>query len=66
MTDEQLKKGQEIKKEIEKLQSELDKFKLKQPQGFNVILYDVGTLVEDVKQVFVKHLNEYNEKFRKL
>ena len=66
MTDQQLQQGQEIKRMISLLTGELEKFGSNNPAGFNVYLPAVGELIEDVKQVFDKHLNEYNEKFRKL
>lgn len=67
MTDEKLKSAQDIKRTIATLDGELEKFGSPRPvQGINVFLPNVGELIDDVKQVFVKHLNEYNEKFRKL
>lgn len=67
MTDQTLKKAQELKRIIATLEGELEKFGTPRPvQGINVFLPNVGELIEDVKLVFVKHLNEYNEKFRKL
>lgn len=62
-----MQQGQELKRIIATLESELEKFGTPRPvQGINVFLPNVGELIDDVKQVFVKHLNEYNEKFRKL
>lgn len=66
MTDEQLKQGQEIKRMISLLTGELEKFGNPNPAGFNVYLPAVGDLIDDVKQVFQKHLNEYNKKFKEL
>lgn len=68
MTDEKLKQAQDIKRIIATLEGEFEKLssKNKPVQGVNVFVPNVGMLIEDVKQVFVKHLNEYNEKFRKL
>jgi hypothetical protein len=66
MTDEQLRKAQSIKRTTTNLECELDKFKNVQPQGINIFLPNCGTLIEDVKQVFIKHLNEYNRKFKEL
>lgn len=66
MTDQQLQQGQEIKRTIATLEGELEKFGSNNPAGFNVYLPAIGELIDDVKQVFVKHLNEYNDKFRKL
>lgn len=67
MTDEQLKQGKELKQTIEKLENELEKFGNPRPiQGINVFLPNIGTLIDDVKGVFIKYLNEYNDKFRKL
>ena len=68
MTDQQLKTGQELKRIIATLDGELEKFndKNKPVHGINVFIPNVGELIDDVKQVFIKHLNEYNEKFRKL
>lgn len=66
MTEEQLKQGQEIKRMISLLAGELEKFNNSNPAGINVYLPAVGELIDDVKQVFIKHLNEYNEKFKKL
>jgi hypothetical protein len=68
MTDEQLKQGQDLKRIIGQLESELGKFndKNKPVQGINVLLPNVGTLIDDVKRVFQKHLGDYNDKFKKL
>ena len=68
MTDQTLKAAQELKRIIATLESELEKFndKNKPVHGINVFIPNVGELIDDVKQVFDKHLNEYNEKFRKL
>ena len=67
MTEQQLQQGQELKRIIATLEGELEKFGTPRPiQGINVFLPNVGELIDDVKQVFVKHLNEYNEKFKKL
>ena len=66
MTDQTLKKAQELKRIIATLEGELEKFNNANPSGINVYLPNVGELIDDVKQVFVEHLNEYNEKFRKL
>lgn len=68
MTDQQLKAAQDLKRIIATLDGELEKFndKNKPVHGINVFIPNVGELIEDVKQVFIKHLNEYNEKFRKL
>lgn len=67
MTDQQLKQGQEIKRTIAQLEGELEKFNDRpRIQGINIYLPNIGELIEDVKQVFVKHLNEYNKKFKEL
>lgn len=66
MTEEQLKQGQDIKRIIATLESELEKFSSKNPAGLNVYLPNVDTLIDDVKQVFVEHLAMYNDKFKKL
>lgn len=66
MTDEQLRRAQSIKRTTTNLECELDKFKNVQPQGINIFLPNVGTLIDDVRQVFIKHLNEYNRKFKEL
>lgn len=66
MTDQQLQQGQEIKRMISLLTGELEKFGNSNPAGINVYLPAVGELIDDVKQVFVKHLNEYNRKFKEL
>ena len=66
MTDQQLKQGQELKRIIATLESELEKFQSDNPAGFNVYLPKLDTLIDDVKQVFVKHLAMYNKKFKEL
>lgn len=66
MTDQQLKQGQEIKRTIATLESELEKFSSKNPAGLNVYLPNVDTLIDDVRQVFVEHLAMYNKKFKEL
>ena len=66
MTDQQLKQAQELKRIIAVLESELEKFKSDNPNGINVYIPNVGVLIEDVRQVFQKHLNEYNKKFKEL
>lgn len=68
MTEQQLQQGQDLKRIIATLEGELEKLssKNKPVQGVNVFVPNVGMLIEDVKQVFVKHLNEYNKKFKEL
>ena len=68
MTDQTLKKAQDIKRTIAALESELEKFndKNKPVHGINVFLPNCDNLIEDVRKVFVGYLNEYNEDFRKL
>lgn len=68
MTDQQLQRGQDLKRIIAAISGELDKCngKNKPVQGINVFLPNVGTLIDDVGQVFAKHLNEYNKKFKEL
>lgn len=68
MTDEQLARGQEYQRKIKQLTEELDKFSSKRPagKGINIYLPDMDTLIEDVKQVFIEHLNDYKDKFKKL
>jgi hypothetical protein len=66
MTDQQLKQAQELKRTIASLESELEKLNNNHPMGINVFLPNVGTLIADVKQVFTKHMEMYNDKFRKL
>jgi hypothetical protein len=67
MTDEKLKQAQDIKRKIEGLEKELENFaNATKDSPLTINLPNVGKLIEDVKQVFLKYLNEYNEKFRKL
>lgn len=68
MTDQQLAKAQELKRIIAAISGELDKCngKNKPVQGINVFLPNVGTLIDDVGQVFSKHLEMYNKKFKDL
>ena len=66
MTDQQLQQGQEIKRTIAQLEDQLEKFEAFPMNGINVFLPNCGTLIEDVKQVFTKHLNHYNKKFKEL
>lgn len=68
MTDQQLKQAQEIKRIIANIEGELEKFEDKHlpAQGINVFLPNIGTLIEDVRQVFVDHLSIYNKKFKEL
>jgi hypothetical protein len=68
MTDQQLAKAQDLKRIIATISGELDKCngKNKPVQGINVFLPNVGTLIDDVGQVFSKHLEMYNKKFREL
>ena len=68
MTDQQLAKAQDLKRIIATISGELEKCngKNKPVQGINVFLPNVGTLIDDVKQVFAKHLNEYNKQFKEL
>ena len=68
MTDEQLKQGQSLKRTIQLFENELEKFDSKKlpKEGINVFLPNEGSLIDDVKQVFIKHLKEHNEKFKKL
>lgn len=66
MTDEQLKKGQEIKRTISTLDGELEKFEGKHPDGINVYLPNVGTLIDDVRKVFLAHKEMFNRQFKEL
>lgn len=66
MTDEQLKKGQELKRIISTLDGELEKFEGKQPNGINVYLPNVGSLIEDVRKVFLAHKEMFNRQFKEL
>ena len=66
MTDKQLKQAQDLKRTIAMLENELEKLDQNHPIGINVFLPNVGTLITDVKQVFTKHMEMYNDKFRKL
>lgn len=68
MTDQQLKKAQELKRIISSLEGEIEKCngKNKPVQGINVFLPNLGTLIDDVKQVFETHLEMYNKQFRDL
>ena len=68
MTDQQLKQAQALKRIIAAISGELDKCngKNKPVQGINVFLPNVGTLIDDVGQVFSKHLEMYNKKFKEL
>lgn len=66
MTDQQLQQAQDIKRTIATLDGELEKFSNSNPAGFNVYLPAINGLIDDVKQVFIKHLNEYKKKFKEL
>lgn len=68
MTEEQLRKAQDLKRIIFALESELEKLndKNKPVHGISVFIPNVGTLIEDVRQVFLIQLDLFNEKFRKL
>ena len=66
MTDKQLKQAQDLKRTIAMLENELEKLDQNHTIGINVFLPNVGTLITDVKQVFTKHMEMYNDKFRKL
>lgn len=66
MTDQQLQQAQDIKRTIAQLVGELEKFSSSHPQGINVFLPNVGTLIEDVRKVFLAHREMYNKKFKEL
>ena len=66
MTDQTLKQAQDIKRTIALLESELEKFDNVQPNGINVFLPNVGTLIENVKLDFLKQLDIQNKKFKEL
>lgn len=66
MTEQQLEQGKELKRIIGLLMSELEKFDNPNPNGINVFLPNVGTLIEDVRQDFLLQRDLYNENFRKL
>lgn len=66
MTDEKLKQAQDIKRTIAQLEGELEKFDNVQPNGINVFLPNVGTLIENVKLDFLKQLDIQNKKFKEL
>lgn len=66
MTDEQLKQGQELKRTIKLLESEIEKFDTTNPNGVNVFIPNVGTLIENVRIDFLKQLDKYNRQFKEL
>lgn len=67
MTDQTLKKAQELKRIIATLEGELEKFGNPRPvQGINVFLPNCGNLIEDVRKVFIEYKDEFNEIFEKL
>ena len=66
MTDEQLKQGQELKRLINLLESELEKFDTNNPNGINVFIPNVGMLIENVRIDFLKQLDKYNRQFKEL
>lgn len=66
MTEQQLKTGQEYKRIIKLLENELEKFERATSDGINVFLPAIGEIIDNVKQVFIEHLNDYNDKFKKL
>lgn len=68
MTDQQLKKAQELKRIIATLEGEIEKFngKTLPTQGINVFIPNVGTLIENVKLDFLKQLEIQNKKFKEL
>ena len=66
MTDQTLKQAQDIKRTIAQLEGELEKFENVQPNGINVFLPNVGTLIENVKLDFLKQLDIQNKKFKEL
>lgn len=66
MTDEQLKKGQELKRTLATLDGELEKFVGKHPDGINVYLPNVETLIDDVRKVFLAHREMFTQKFKEL
>ena len=66
MTDEQLKKGQECKRKIARIDDELEKFNNPHPDGINVFLPNYGTILEDVKKVLEQNKQIINERFKKL
>jgi hypothetical protein len=68
MTDQQLKQAQDLKRIIATLESEIDKIngKNKPVQGINVFIPNVGSLISDVGEVYEKHLEMYNKKFKEL
>lgn len=67
MTDQKLKEAQDLKRTIEGLEKELENFaNATKGSPLTINLPNVGTLIEDVRQVFLKHLNEHNKKFKEL
>ena len=67
MTDQTLKQAQDIKRTIAALEKELENFaNSTKGSPLTVNLPNCGNLIEDVKKVFEKHLNEYNKKFKEL
>ena len=67
MTDAQLKQAQDLKRTIAALEKELENFaNATKGSPLTINLPNCGTLIEDVKQVFTKHLNHYNKKFKEL
>lgn len=66
MTDEQLKQGKEIKEVIGKLEREIENFDNVTQEGINVFLPNVGSLISDVRQLFLIQRDKYNKKFKEL
>lgn len=66
MTDEKLKQAQDLKRTIKLLESEIEKFDTNNPNGINVFVPNVGTLIENVRIDFLKQLDKYNKQFKEL
>jgi len=66
MTDQQLRQAQEIKRRIAALDNELEKFDTSHPDGINIFLPKCGTLIDDVKKVFIENKRILSEQFKEL
>jgi len=66
MTEQQLRQAQEIKRRIAALDNELEKFDTQHHDGINIFLPKCGTLIDDVKKVFIENKRILSEQFKEL
>ena len=66
MTEQALKRGQELKREIDMLNDCIESFDKANQAGVCIVFPNDGKLLEDIKKIVIERLRKLNEQFSKL